>query len=134
MEKQKTKMVIGSVETVKSGTSTKDGKSFNWTIQKVSATSSKTGKEGSFSTFDDFRGREEQELEVEIWQETNEKNGKTYKNWKIALPKKSVWEVIRELESRVKALEDNQLGKEEAEATGEIGIDDLGEEEVPDDF
>ena len=105
MDKTKRKMIIGSVQVIKSGKSTKNGKTFDWTIYEVRATSSETNKDGVFSTFDDFRGQEGMEVEVMIWLEKNESNGKTYENWKMEKPRRNIWEELDNLKRRMSALE-----------------------------
>ena len=108
-------MMIGSVQKLKSGTSKlKDGRKIDWTISEVQATSLDTGKSGKFSTFDDFAGREAQEVEVDIWQEEHTVNGQTYKNWKMAWPKRSVWQELNQLRADVDKLQKAVFSEEKS--------------------
>lgn len=118
MDKKKVNITIISVEEIKSGKSTKDGKTFDWTLSKVTA--DLNGKTIYPSTFDDFAGKENMEVEVMIWEEENTgKDGKVYHNLKIETPKKSnVWDAV------------NQNTKDIAEIKKAINFqDDAPEEE-----
>lgn len=121
-------MTIASVKFITSGTT----KGRKWIISEVVAVS-ENGKEGKFSTFDDFRGREGQIVECEIWEETKEKDGKTYKNWRIAFPKRNVWDAIKSIEDRLDKLErqGNVPDEEEAGSHVEDRSPDIQSEEIP---
>ena len=91
------KIIPTEVTELSKGKSTKNGKTHDWVLSRIKI----DGDDREFTTFEDFRGREGQEIEVEI----KEEDYKGKMQWKIYLPKRNVWDAITELEKRVKDLE-----------------------------
>ena len=95
-----------SCDVIKTGNSrNKQGKEFSWTLYKVQAAVLPSNKQQSFSTFDDFGSKLNTEVEVEVETKVVEKDGKTYTNYNIRLPKRNPWEELSELLARVEKLE-----------------------------
>ncbi len=90
------KVIPTEVTILKSDKTTKNGKTYDWTISRIKI----DGDDREFTTFEDFNGREGQEVEVDIKEE--EYQGK--QQWKIYLPKRNVWEEINKLRADVDKL------------------------------
>lgn len=116
--KKTIKIIPIEVSVIRTGKSTKNGKTFDWTISKVIAVVLPGEKRVEFSTFDDFSGEINMETEAQTWQETNTKDGKTYTNNRLEKPRRSVWQELNDLQDRVKQLE-NQIGDLEASKVGD---------------
>ncbi len=90
------KVIPTEVTKLSSGKSTKNGKTHDWTLSRVKI----DGDDREFTTFEDFNGKEGQEIEVEIKEEDYQ--GK--QQWKIYLPKRNVWAEIDALRADVDRL------------------------------
>ena len=90
------KVIITEVTKLTNGKSTKNGKTHDWVLSKVKI----DGDDREFTTFEDFNGRESQEIEVEIKEE--EYQGK--QQWKIYLPKRNVYAELNQLRADVDRL------------------------------
>ncbi len=91
------KIIPTEVTKLSSGKSTKNGKTHDWVLSRIKI----DGDDREFTTFEDFNGKEGQEIEVEIKEEDYQ--GK--QQWKIYLPKRNVWDAIKALEDRLDKLE-----------------------------
>lgn len=134
MKEIKRKIVPISVSELKTGTSSKDGKSWKWTLYKVQAKVLPKDVAQDFTTFDDFRGREGTEVEVEIKPNNyTDKQGVEHKGWQISLPKRSVWDAIADIEKRLTILEGQGTPAEvEPETKGDVDVSEaFKEDDIP---
>lgn len=111
----KIKILIGEVSVIKRGKSTKEGKTWEWILSKISAKDLSTGEKRYFATFDDFSDKIGQEVEVEVKKEIKEKDGKTYENYTISIPKRNIWAELDSLEERIARLEKLEKNTQSAE-------------------
>lgn len=109
--KIKRTIIPTSCDVIKTGKSSKDGKSWKWTLFRVQATVVESNKSQSFSSFDDFTAKIGQEVVVEVETSVKEKDGKQYTNYTISLPKRNIWDVIASIEARLDELEGMVSGK-----------------------
>lgn len=120
---KKVKIIPLEVSSLKSGTSSKNGKTFNWTLYKVVAKVLPKEQKIEATGFDELEAGTE--TEVELWQE--EYNGEM--QWKYRTPRRNVWQELDELKERVKKLEEQGVSELQSELKEEVNIDDLGEDE-----
>jgi len=129
-EKQRQIVIVTSCESVRSGQSTKDGRTFPWTMYKVLAVLMPGQQSRAFTSFEDFSSRKDTEIEVEIEKKIKEKDGQVYEDYYLSTPKRSVWEAIRQLEDRLDELEARlALGRESPKA--EPGAPERDVEKLP---
>jgi hypothetical protein len=122
MEKaKKVKVIPIEVDVLKSGKSTKDGKTFDWTLYKVSARVLPKEQKIEMMGFDGLEAGTE--TEVELWQEDSEEYGK---RWKYRTPRRNVWQEIDDLKKRVEKLErEESVESVEEEPDEDININDF---------
>ena len=101
----KRKVIPISCNVVKTGKSSREGREWKWTLYRIQAVVLPSQKSQQFSSFDDFTGRLNIEVEVEIETKVVEKDGKTYTNYNISLPKRNMWYEVDTLTIRLEALE-----------------------------
>jgi len=112
---------------IKSGKSTKDGKTFSWTIYRVVATILPDQRTQTFSSFEDFGGKIDIECKVEVEKSVKVKDGKTYENYMISSPKRNVWQELDAINVRLDKLE-NRKQDSELDLGVEAPVEDKGED------
>lgn len=124
-----TKITPITCEVIKTGKATKDGKTFDWALSRVEA--DEAGKRRTFSTFDDFNAVLNTEIEVEVEEKVTEKNGKSYTNYNIKLPRRNVWRELDELRNRIEKLERLATLPKVEEVLPDVDAEGFDESQLP---
>ena len=122
-ETKKVKVIPIEVDALKSGKSTKNGKTFDWTLYKVSARVLPKEQKIEMTGFDELELGSE--TEIELWQEDSPQYGK---QWKYRKPRRNIWQELDDLKARVEKLEKVEEPEEEPdfnEPEDDISIDDF---------